>query len=123
MRDDYQPVGVSIAEDAAGYPVIAYQGQYGSLKLARPLAALGLLPGEGNCGPEAPFSTWSCETIDRYGIRPPYRNGDFSSIALSPSGLAIIAYNGFIVASGGNLEVARQRIQAFLPMTMRELLP
>jgi hypothetical protein len=120
MSADYHPLGVSIAEDTAGYPVIAYQDGYGSLKVARPLAARGLLPGDGNCGPETPLSTWYCETIDLHGTWIRYRNADFASIAISPSGLATIAYNGFITAaSGGNLVVARQRIQAFLPLTMR----
>ena len=51
MPADYHPLGISIVEDAAGYPIIAYQGEYDSLKLARPVDALGLPPGEGNCGP------------------------------------------------------------------------
>jgi len=119
MPEDYHPVGISIAEDPAGYPVIAYQAWGGSLKVARPVPALGLPAGSGNCGPEIPFSTWRCETIDRQGQWITYRNGDFVSIAVSPSGLATIAYNGFITSSGGNLMVARQRLQVFLPLTMR----
>jgi hypothetical protein len=98
--------------------MIAYQSLYGSLNVARPLAALGLPAGSGNCGPEKPFSTWYCETIDRYNPFLPYRNGDYISLAVSPSGLATIAYQGFITSAGGNLRVAYQRFQYFLPSVM-----
>jgi hypothetical protein len=119
MQTGYHPLGVSIAEDAAGYPIIAYQSEWGDLNVARPLAALGLPAGGGNCGPEIPFSTWYCETIDPHGTRITYRNGDFASIALSSSGLATIAYYGFITSSGGNLMVSYQRFQDFLPLVMK----
>jgi hypothetical protein len=115
MPAGYHPMGVSMAEDAGSYPVIAYQSDNGSLNLARPLAALGLVAGSGNCGPENPFSTWYCETIDRSGTWIPYRNGDFVSIALHQSGLATIAYNEFVTASDGNLAIAYQRFQVFSP--------
>jgi hypothetical protein len=55
MMTGYHPLGVSIAEDAASYPIIAYQSASGSLNVARPLAALGLPAGGGNCGPENLF--------------------------------------------------------------------
>jgi hypothetical protein len=119
MMQGYNPLGLSIAEDPAGYPVIAYQSRYGSLKLARPLAALGLPAGSGNCGPETPFSSWYCETIDPAGTWIPYRNGDYVSIDVSPSGLATIAYYGFITPEGGNLMVAYQRFQVFLPLVLK----
>ena len=112
------PMGVSMTKDAAGYPIIAYQSDNGSLNAARPLAALGLLGGSGNCGPENPFSTWYCETIDRSGKYTPYRHGDFVSIAVTRSGLAIIAYNEFITASDGNMAVAYQRFQVFQPLVL-----
>ena len=120
MPADYHPLGVSIAEDAAGYPIIAYQGEYNSLKLARPVDALGLSPGAGNCGPEVGlFRTWFCETIDQFLWPPNPRYGDYAAIAVNASGLATIAYEGFIVASGGNLMVAQQRMQVFLPLAMK----
>jgi hypothetical protein len=120
MGADYHPLGISIAEDANGYPVIAYQSEYGSLRVARPVAALGLPAGGGNCGPEMPLATWYCATIDRYGDWPFYRNGDFVSLTLSPSGLATIAYSGFITSeAGGNLAIARQRYQTVLPLVTR----
>jgi hypothetical protein len=119
MMQGYNRLGVSVAEDAAGYPIIAYQSQYGSLNVARPLAALGLPPGGGNCGPENLFYTWYCETIDRYGMWTPYRNGDYVSIAVGPSGLATIAYQRFITSSDGNLMVSHQRSPVFLPLVMK----
>jgi hypothetical protein len=119
---DYIPLGISIAEDAAGYPIIAYQGTTG-LKVARPLDALGMPPGSGNCGPEVGlFTTWYCETIDpnRYSV-PPWRNADYASIALDASGLATIAYYRlYTAASDGNLVIARQWLdRAFLPLVIR----
>jgi hypothetical protein len=119
MMQGYNPLGVSIAEDPAGYPVIAYQSHYGALNLARPLAALGVPAGGGNCGPETPFSTWHCETIDPAGTWIRYRNGDYVSIAVDSAGLVTIAYYGFITPEGGNLMVAYQRFQVYLPLVMR----
>ncbi|MGD2178913.1 MAG: hypothetical protein PVG71_13955 [Anaerolineae bacterium] len=119
MMTGYHPLGVSMAEDAAGYPIIAYQSEFGSLNVARPVAALGLSGGGGNCGPENPFSTWYCETINRHNPWVPARHGDFASITLNSSGLATIAYYGFITSSDGNLMVAYQRFQVFLPLVMK----
>jgi hypothetical protein len=114
------PLGVSMAEDPAGYPIIAYQSQSGSLNVARPLAALGLPASGGNCGPENLFSTWYCETINRDNPWVPARHGDFVSIALNPSGLATIAYFGFITLTDGNLMVSYQQFQNyFLPLVMK----
>jgi len=118
MQTGYHPLGVSMAEDAAGYPIIAYQSEFGSLNVAHPLAALGLPGGGGNCGPENPLSTWYCKTLDRYNPFVPYRQGDFVSIALSQSGLATIAYNEFITSSDGNLGVSYQRFQISLPLVL-----
>ena len=116
MQNNYHPLGISIAEDPAGYPAIAYQAANGSLKLARPVNALGLPAGSGNCGPEEIFLLWFCETIDPFGTWINYRNGDFVSLDISPSGLAHIAYNGFILPEGGNLYVAYQRFKVYLPL-------
>jgi hypothetical protein len=126
MPADYHPLGISITEDGAGYPIIAYQGEDISLKLARPLDALGLPPGAGNCGPEVGlFRTWLCETIDLYATLPKvyWRNGDFAAIAVDHLGLATIAYQRFWVVdehSSGNLMVAIQpRARLFLPLVMK----
>jgi hypothetical protein len=113
------PKGLSLAVDAASYPIIAYQ-KGGSLKVARPLDALGLLAGSGNCGPEDPFSTWKCETIDPFQSLGPVVNGDFVSIALNSSGLATIAYyQEFSASFTGILKVAYQQLQGFLPLVMK----
>jgi hypothetical protein len=40
-------------------------------------------------------------------------------MAVNGSGLATIAYEGFIVPSGGNLMVAQQRVQVLLPLAMK----
>jgi hypothetical protein len=118
MPADTHPVGISIAEDKAYHPFIAYQGKFGSLDVARPVAALGPSGGVGNCGPG---STWNCETVDPYNPWVPYRNGDFVSIAIHPDGLATIAYHGFIKLIDGNLLVSYQRLpQFYLPLVMKD---
>lgn len=120
MPPDTHHLGVAIAEDTADYPIIAYQSADGSLKVARPLSALGLPGGSGNCGPEVPFSTWYCEIVDPDNPIVSYRNADYASIALHPSGLATIAYYGFIKLTDGNLMVSNQRIQVFLPLVLKD---
>jgi hypothetical protein len=121
MPADYHPLGVSIAEDGSGYPIIAYQAENGSLKAARPVAAVGLPVGGGNCGPEEDLLfNWSCATIDRHGTYTTYRNGDFVSMAVNSSGLGTIAYSGFIINDAGNLMVSRQvPDRVFLPLVAR----
>jgi hypothetical protein len=125
MPADYHPVGISIAEDAAGYPIIAYQGEYDSLKLARPIDALGLPASEGNCGPVPEggiFPTWFCEEIDPHGAWVHYHNGDYAAIEVNSGGLTTIAYERLWLphtAADANLMVAQQRAQVFLPLIMR----
>jgi hypothetical protein len=117
MPTGYHPLGVSMAEFYAGYPIIAYQSKDGSLNVARPAA---VVPGKFlNCGLKNVIGyTWYCETIKPYYPLGPVRHGDFVSIALSSSGLATIAYYGFIFSSEGNLMVAYQRFTDFLPLVM-----
>jgi hypothetical protein len=119
MPANYHPLGISIAEDAAGYPIIAYQSAFGSLNVARPLGALGLPAGSGNCGPEKPFATWHCDTINPRVWIPDARHADYLSIAVNPGGLATIAYYGFITAAGGNLMISYQYFENFLPLVMK----
>ena len=119
MPVDTRPHGISIAEDAAGYPIIAYQSA-DSLRLARPIAALGLSETGGNCGPDVPLSSWYCETIDRAPRYSTARHADYVSIAVGPSGLAAIAYNEYVTADDGNLAVAWQQFQTtFMPLVVR----
>ncbi len=114
-------VGISIAEDAAGYPIIAYQSANDSLNVARPVAALGLPIEYGNCGPVSYlYHTWYCETIHRSGKYVTYRNGDFVSIATNSVGLATIAYYEYITGSGGKLGVSRQLRQVFMPSVVKD---
>jgi hypothetical protein len=91
-----------------------YAAHFGSWR-----AALGMPAGSGNCGPESPFSTWYCETVEPYGTFIPYRHGDYASITVSSAGLAAIAYYGRIAAGDGNLKVACQRLQVFLPLVVK----
>jgi hypothetical protein len=120
MPADYHPLGIAIAEDPAGRPLIAYQAWNTSLKLARPLAALGIPPGGGNCGPEDLFLTWYCDTIDEHGSYITWRHGDYVSLDISPTGLAQIAYYGFIKDDSGNLRVAYQEpFRIYLPVIMK----
>ena len=118
MGSGVYPHGISIVEDNNNYPVIAFQSDFGSLDLARPLPALGLPGSSGNCGPEIPFSTWLCETIRPYLSRVPARQADYVSIAMSESGLGTIAYYGFITTTGGNLEIANQLFEVFEPIIL-----
>jgi len=122
MMTGYHPLGISITEDAAGYPVIAYQSQFGDLNVARPLDALGMPFGSGNCGPQyLLYYTWHCETLLR---RPKFisgaRHADYVSIATDASGLSTIAYHEFITPSdGGNLGISFQRPHIFMPFVVR----
>ena len=108
------PKGVSITVDGSGYPIIAYQSGASVLKVARPAAAMGLLI--GNCGPANPFFTWQCETIN---IGVTVGQGDYVSLAVNSAGLATIAFYGNITATDGDLKVAYQRLQAFLPLALK----
>jgi len=120
------PMGVSLAVDGAGYPLIAYQNAtegplgMGTLKVARPVAALNQLV--GNCGPEPSlFYTWQCDTLlplgPYYDIH--YRPADYVGIDLNSAGLATIAYYGNDTDDGGVLQVTYQRLQVFLPLALR----
>ncbi len=105
---------VSLAVDKAGLPIIAYSWYYGApystrgFGWARPAAALGLQ--SGNCGPQ---NLWQCE-----GIQGGTYSGDYSAVAIHPSGLATIAYSYGQYFSA--LRVAEQRFhQVFLPLVMK----
>jgi hypothetical protein len=119
ISDDHQRI--SMALDPSGYPVIAYQqtSDVGPavLKVARPAVALGL--DHGNCGPEDPFSTWQCDTMDAGGTHSSV--GHYLDIAVNGAGLATIAYyEADSYNLSGNLKVAYQRrVFRFLPGVMR----
>jgi hypothetical protein len=115
---DHQRIAMALGPD--GYPVIAYQETSdvapGVLKVARPVAHLGLA---GNCGPLGPFDyTWQCDTIDSGG--PWTSVGDYVDIAINSAGLVTIAYyesDSYYLS--GNLKVAYQVLPTFLPLVMR----
>jgi hypothetical protein len=118
-------IGVSVAEDGAGYPIIAYQDGSdamapAALKVARPHAALdpNTVP---NCGPQDLLSTWRCDVIDGGGS---YTDEAGSvSLAVNSAGLATIAYHeldSYPYPAEGNLKVAYQRLRVFLPLVLRE---
>jgi hypothetical protein len=124
MGTSLTPMGVSIAEDGAGYPIIAYQDASedqtpAALKVARPHVALdpNTVP---NCGPQDLFLTWYCESIDGGGA---YTDEAGSvSLAVNSAGLATIAYHeldSYPYPTEGNLKVAYHRLQVFLPLALK----
>jgi hypothetical protein len=123
-------VGISLAMDAAGDPIIAYQNASedlapAMLNIARPAAAYNNVIAIGNCGDVPPgylFMVWQCNTIDNaaYG----YGNvnlADYASVAVGPDGLATIAYYEIDDYNVRNsLKVAYQLFfQTFLPIVSR----
>jgi hypothetical protein len=126
MGNSLTSMGVSLAEDGAGYPIIAYQDGSdlmapAALKLARPHAALdpSTVP---NCGPEDLFLTWRCDVIDGGGSDADEAGS--VSLAVNSAGLATVAYHEldtYSYPSQGNLKVAYQRLQVFLPLVLKEL--
>jgi hypothetical protein len=99
MGTSMYSMGISMAVDKSGNPIIAYQ-QIASdqskavLRIARPAPALGLV--YGNCGdgpPEYSFQYWFCETLDNASA---YTNeAEYVSVALDADGMAIIAYSEY----------------------------
>jgi hypothetical protein len=123
-------VGISLDLDADGYPIIAYQDASEDLapsllNIARPASAYGEPLGIGSCGdppfPGGLFSYFQCNTIDNaaYGIGYVYL-ADFTSVAVGPSGLAVIAYyevDDYNLTQ--SLKVAYQQAQLFLPLLFK----
>ncbi|MDF1516190.1 MAG: hypothetical protein P1S60_20440, partial [Anaerolineae bacterium] len=70
----------------------------------------------GNCGPATPFFTWQCETIN-LGIG--FGQGNYLSLAVNSAGLGTFAYYGNITSGIGDLRVAYQRLQVFVPVALR----
>ncbi len=110
-------MGLSLVMDGE-WPVIAYKdandGFQTTVKLARMAYPLGLE--YGNCGPENPFSTWYCQTIDQglYGL------GNDIDLAISAGGMLRIA---FLEADDGAQEehvwVAQEVGKTMMPVILK----
>jgi hypothetical protein len=123
--DPTLPVGISMKLDPDGYPMIAYQYKSTSypqvvLRIARPYLAYGD-SSFGNCGDVPPgylFQYWRCTTLDDNGQY--YTEGDFVSLAINGSGLAVISYaEEDLYYSTTGLKVAYQRAKVYLPVITR----
>jgi hypothetical protein len=120
MGTSLTSMGVALAEDGAGYPIIAYQDGSDdqapvALQVARPHVALdpNTVP---NCGSQDLFLTWYCECIDGGGS---YTDEAGSvSLAVNSAGLVTIAYHelySYQFPPEGNLKVAYQRFNRHTP--------
>jgi hypothetical protein len=110
------PRGISIAVDESGYPIIVYQTGASGLKIARPIAALGLV--SGNCGedPDTHFYMWRCEIISLgFG----FSQGAYLDLDVNSAGISTIAYYGNVIGGIGDLKVAYQRLETFAPLVLR----
>ncbi len=114
MGTGTDPRGIAIAVDGQNFPVIAYQSGGSVIKVGRPVRALDLLI--GNCGPTNPFFSWQCDSLS-FGIG--IDQGDYLSMVVNSTGLATMAYYGNSTASDGDLIIAYQRLQVFLPLTRK----
>lgn len=121
--DDIAPVGTGLAQvglslkvDAADRPVIAYMDAtslYKRLRWAQPAARLGEI--DGNCGPVADLlQTWRCSTLDSSA----YDEGEFVSLALDPSGRALVAYTEN-TGTETILKLMYQEFRNYLPLAVR----
>ena len=118
VGSDAGVMGVSLAVDDSGTPLIAYHVKNatypnGVLKTARPVGH------PANCGPlVGQFHFWQCDVVDDGSVflGTPHNVGQYSSLALNSAGLAAIAYYD---ATSHDLKVARQVLPTFLPLVSR----
>jgi hypothetical protein len=114
MGPDSHTMDVSLAVDNTGMPIIAYHKyligdplSIVTFNVARPSDAMGML--SGNCGQD---DQWWCERLPESG-----HSGDYSAIAVNPSGLATIAY--YNSEFFGVLKVVYQRFQILMPLMLK----
>jgi hypothetical protein len=108
-------LGISLAVDPAGKPLIAYLDASvdlapSRLRVAQPVSA----PGLGNCGP---LYGWECSTVDGGGSWT--NEGSFAALAFNSKGKPIIAYYEEDSYTDGNLKVAALWDQLFLPLILK----
>jgi hypothetical protein len=119
-------MGIAIVEDKAGYPIIAYQDASDemsptALKIARPFNIMNPEKITPNCGPVNVQHTWYCKVIDGGGSWLDEANS--VAIDINATGLATIAYHeldSYANPIAGNLKIAYQRMQLFLPLVPEE---
>jgi hypothetical protein len=99
MSTSLLPMGISMAVDKQGYPVIAYQQTSdfagADIRIARPAIKFDDI-GIGNCGEVPPgylFMYWTCYNLESGGQ---YNDeAEFASIAVDSHGLVGIAYSEY----------------------------
>jgi hypothetical protein len=113
-------VGISMALDQKGAPIIAYENNADDrapsmLNIARPTGAVDV--SVGNCGIAPLAHTWQCDTIDSAIYGQGHVNvAAYTAVAVSSSGLSTIGYfETNDQPSQNSLKVAFQRVQVFLP--------
>jgi hypothetical protein len=100
MATSLDPMGISMAMDNEGHPVIAYQRIESDfsppeLRIARPNTVYGEEL-YGNCGDPPPgylFQYWRCNTLDNGGQYS--EEADFAAIAINSYGMVGIAYTEY----------------------------
>lgn len=119
-------IGLSLALDLEGAPIIAYQDfskplSPDTLKLARPSSAYNLPA--GNCGEIPPgygSLYWQCILLDGSGL---FRNeAGYTAVSVNPAGLATVAfYETYNMQpfNRGSLKVAQQQFVVQLPLIMK----
>jgi len=129
MGTSLSPMGISMAIDNGGYPIIAYQkieSDFSNpiLLVARPYMAFND-DSLGNCGDVPPgyvFQYWRCNILDNAGQY--LSEAEYVSVAVNSSGVAEIAYPEFYAYDQGDnntsLKVIYQvYLHSFLPILFK----